>query len=255
MPASPAWCSCSGARSGSSCLASTTRIQRLRSRFLCSSLGQHHLAVREWDESKQMRELVSRCPRGPRSGAAVGREVLAGEGIAQISHVRDAHPLELEAVDCVLVRAFLMLQALHSREGLEHHAVRLDGTPACDLQGVQDLRIAGDHGGVRVEPIGGGAHHDHIAELVYRVQACDFRRVGVGDDGHPVAYYPETGVPVPLDLHACSLFRTREPDPTADVRRTTSSKLKTTSTLWCSRPGWSLRSRVPCRQAPPLELP
>jgi hypothetical protein len=32
------------------------------------------------DESKQMRELVSRCPRGPRSGADVGREVLAGEG-------------------------------------------------------------------------------------------------------------------------------------------------------------------------------
>src|SRR5215213_9707884 len=80
MPASPAWCSCSGARSGSSCLASTTRIQRLRSRFLCSSLGQHHLSVREWDESKQMRELVSRCPRGARSGADVGREVLAGEG-------------------------------------------------------------------------------------------------------------------------------------------------------------------------------
>ena len=34
----------------------------------------------EWDEAKQMRELVSRCPRGPRSGADVGREVLAGEG-------------------------------------------------------------------------------------------------------------------------------------------------------------------------------
>src|SRR6266700_6404038 len=31
-------------------------------------------------ESKQVRELVSRCPRGPRSGADVGREVLAGEG-------------------------------------------------------------------------------------------------------------------------------------------------------------------------------
>src|SRR6202043_3006163 len=27
-----------------------------------------------------MRELVSRCPRGPWSGADVGREVLAGEG-------------------------------------------------------------------------------------------------------------------------------------------------------------------------------
>ncbi len=55
--------------------------QRLRSRFPCSSLGQHHLSVREWDESKQMRELVSRRPRGPRSGAGVvGREVLASEG-------------------------------------------------------------------------------------------------------------------------------------------------------------------------------
>src|SRR5712691_4890314 len=30
-------------------------------------------------ESKQTRELVSRCPRGPRSGADIGREVLAGE--------------------------------------------------------------------------------------------------------------------------------------------------------------------------------
>src|SRR5829696_1788431 len=50
--------------------------------FLCSSLGQHHLSVREWDESKQMRELVSRRPRGPRTGANVGREVLAGEGRA-----------------------------------------------------------------------------------------------------------------------------------------------------------------------------
>src|SRR6266545_8264671 len=28
----------------------------------------------------RIRELVSRCPRGPRSGADVGREVLAGEG-------------------------------------------------------------------------------------------------------------------------------------------------------------------------------
>jgi hypothetical protein len=27
-----------------------------------------------------MRDLVSRCPRGPRSGADVGREVLSGEG-------------------------------------------------------------------------------------------------------------------------------------------------------------------------------
>ena len=27
-----------------------------------------------------MRELVSRCPRGPRSAADVGREVLVGEG-------------------------------------------------------------------------------------------------------------------------------------------------------------------------------
>src|SRR5665809_117530 len=30
--------------------------------------------------SRNSRELVSRCPRGPRSGADVGREVLAGEG-------------------------------------------------------------------------------------------------------------------------------------------------------------------------------
>src|SRR5216683_3271999 len=33
-----------------------------------------------WGESKQVRELVLRCPRLPRSGADVGREVLAGEG-------------------------------------------------------------------------------------------------------------------------------------------------------------------------------
>src|SRR5215217_8679029 len=69
--------------------ASTTRIRRLRSRFLCSSLGQHHLAVREWDESKRMRELVSRCPRGPRSGADVGREVQSSlpARLAEAQHV------------------------------------------------------------------------------------------------------------------------------------------------------------------------
>jgi hypothetical protein len=32
------------------------------------------------DESTRMRDLVSRCPRGPRSGADVACEVLAGEG-------------------------------------------------------------------------------------------------------------------------------------------------------------------------------
>src|SRR6266511_702827 len=51
----------------------------------CSSLipeldGPFGRIDRGVDESKQMRELVSRCPRGPRSGADVGREVLAGEG-------------------------------------------------------------------------------------------------------------------------------------------------------------------------------
>src|SRR5437868_10768857 len=38
------------------------------------------LVADRWDEPKRMRGLVSRCPRGPRSGADVGREVLAGEG-------------------------------------------------------------------------------------------------------------------------------------------------------------------------------
>src|SRR5918992_5653523 len=38
------------------------------------------LMADRWDESKQMRKLVSRCPRGPRSGADVDRELLAGEG-------------------------------------------------------------------------------------------------------------------------------------------------------------------------------
>ena len=32
------------------------------------------------NESKRMRELVSRCPRGPRSSADLGREVRTGEG-------------------------------------------------------------------------------------------------------------------------------------------------------------------------------
>ena len=47
-----------------------------------------HIMGENQDESKQMRELVSRCPRGPRSGADVGREVLAGEGGAGCHEVR-----------------------------------------------------------------------------------------------------------------------------------------------------------------------
>src|SRR5215207_3633875 len=116
MPASPAWCSCSGARSGSSCLASTTRIRRLRSRFLCSSLGQHHLAVREWDESKRMRELVSRCPRGPRSGADVGREVLAGHALASPPYPVNLPPKNVQTtLFCklrTLCRVYLELDGL-----------------------------------------------------------------------------------------------------------------------------------------------
>jgi hypothetical protein len=77
-----------------------------------------------------------------------------------------------------------------------------------------------------VEPVGGGADHDYVAGLVHRIQACDIRRIGVGDDGDSVVFYPETGLPVPLDLMPCSLFRTREPDPTADVPRTTSNELR-----------------------------
>src|SRR5207247_944467 len=76
---------------------SRTRRSHARSRRCCAAAGllvtcgnratsrlldpvEHAPLPVEWDESKQMRELVSSCPRGPRSGADVGREVLAGEG-------------------------------------------------------------------------------------------------------------------------------------------------------------------------------
>ena len=37
---------------------------RLRNRFLFSSVGQHHLSVREWDESKRVSDLVCGVPEG-----------------------------------------------------------------------------------------------------------------------------------------------------------------------------------------------
>jgi hypothetical protein len=99
------------------------------------------------------------------------------------------------------------------RQGLELHAVHLYGSPASDLQGVQDLRVAGHHGGVGVEPVGGGAHYDHVGGFFHRVQARDLRRIGVGNYGDPAALYPETSVSVPLDLHTMLAFRAREHRP------------------------------------------
>ena len=95
-------------------------------------------------------------------------------------------------VDGVLVRAFLVPQALHGRTGLEFHAaVHLDGSTTRDLYSVQNLRIAGYHCGVRVEPVGGGAHYDHVNGLFHEIKARDLRRVGVRDDGDSISFYPE----------------------------------------------------------------
>jgi hypothetical protein len=94
-------------------------------------------------------------------------------------------------VDGVLVRAFLVPQALHGRTGLEFHAVHLDGSTTRDLYSVQNLRIAGYHCGVRVEPVGGGAHYDHVNGLFHKIKARDLRRVGVRDDGDSISFYPE----------------------------------------------------------------
>src|SRR5919202_2746562 len=69
-------------------------------------------------------------------------QLIFGEGIAQIPQVQDAYTFQLEAVDGILVRAFLALQTLHGRQGLECHTVHLYRPPARNLQGVQDLRIA-----------------------------------------------------------------------------------------------------------------
>jgi transposase-like protein len=44
---------------------------------------EHVSIAAEWDESKKMRVLVSRSPRGPRSGTDVGREVFARQGGAR----------------------------------------------------------------------------------------------------------------------------------------------------------------------------
>jgi hypothetical protein len=94
-------------------------------------------------------------------------------------------------VDGVLVRAFLVPQALHGRIGLEFHAVHLDGSTTRDLYSVQNLRIAGYHCGVRVEAVGGGAHYDHVNGLFHKIKARDLRRVGVRDDGDSISFYPE----------------------------------------------------------------
>ena len=103
----------------------------------------------------------------------------------------EALDLPPHLVDGVLVRAFLVPQALHGRTGLELHVVHLDGSTTRDLYSVQNLRIAGYHCGVRVEPIGGGAHYDHVNGLFHKIKARDLRRVGVRDDGDSISFYPE----------------------------------------------------------------
>src|SRR5260370_30569145 len=55
--------------------------------------------------AKQMRELVSRCPRGPRSGADVGGEVLAGEGGAGSDDVGGGAPQDDPAPRLARARA------------------------------------------------------------------------------------------------------------------------------------------------------
>src|SRR5215203_5519812 len=119
--------------------------------------------------------------------------------------MQDAYTIQLEAVDGILVRGFLVLTTLHGRQGLEYHAVHLDWPSACNLQSVQDLRIAGDHRGVGVEPVGGGAHDNHVCRLIHRIQARHLRCIGIGHDSDPITFYPETGVSVPFDLHTCPL--------------------------------------------------
>src|SRR5919202_4782534 len=132
--------------------------------------------------------------------------------------MQDAYTFQLEAVDGILVRAFLVYQALHGRQGLECHAVHLYRSPARNLQGVQDLRIARDHRGVRVESIGGGTHDDHVGRFIHRIQARNLRRVGIGHDSDPVTFYPETSMSVPLDLHTPPTFHARELTITLNVR-------------------------------------
>jgi hypothetical protein len=94
-------------------------------------------------------------------------------------------------VDGVLVRAFLVPQALHGQTGLELHAVHLDGSTTRYLYSVQNLRIAGYHCGVRVEPVGGGAHYHHVNGLFHKIKARDLRRVGVREDGDSISFYSE----------------------------------------------------------------
>jgi hypothetical protein len=63
----------------------------------------------------------------------------------------------------------------------------------------------------RVEPVGGGAHYDHVNGPFHRIQARDLRHVGIRDDGDSISFYLKTGVPVPLNLHALSTCREYEP--------------------------------------------
>src|SRR5829696_8761468 len=111
------------------------------------------------------------CPAGPRATRAGERQDRECE--------HEALDLPPYLVDGVLVRDFLVSQALHGRTGLEFHAaVHLDGSTTRDLYSVQHLRIAGYHCGVRVEPVGGGAHYDHVNGLFHKIKARDLRRVG-----------------------------------------------------------------------------
>src|SRR3989337_1178565 len=60
----------------------------------------------------------------------------------------------------------------------------------------------GDHRGVRVEPVGGRAHDDHVGGLVHGVQARNLGRIRIGHDNDIVTFYPEARVPIPFYLHA-----------------------------------------------------
>ena len=103
----------------------------------------------------------------------------------------EALDLPLYLVDGVLVRALPVPQALYGRTSLEFHTVHLDGSTTRDLYSVQNLRIAGYHCGVTVQPVGSGAYYDHVNGPFHKIKARDLRRVGVRDDGDSISLYPE----------------------------------------------------------------
>ena len=126
-------------------------------------------------------------------------QLFPSERVARVPHMEDADSPQLEAVHRVLVRILLVLDALHSPEGLKCDAHHLHHARSGDIQRVEAQRITGDHRGVGVVGIGRRAHDHEVGRIIHGLQAGDSRIIRIRYDRHAVSFAPETRVSVPFD--------------------------------------------------------